>query len=85
MGSPTAWAVPAYDSLPFFRFDGETTSEVGCSRQRRGLENGTGSEALSGEGCWGGQSRCAMAAPSSFRCSCARKKGEGVKRVLRPR
>jgi hypothetical protein len=82
MGSPTAWAFPAYDDLPCFRSSGGTTSEVGCSRQWRGLENGMGSEALTGEGCRGGQSRGAMVALSSFRCSCARKKGEGVKRVL---
>jgi hypothetical protein len=62
------------------------TREVGCSHQRQGLENGMGSEALTGEGCWGGQSRGVMAALSSFWCSCARKKGEGGGgRVLWPR
>jgi hypothetical protein len=54
MGSPAARAVPAYDGLPCFRSGGETTSEVGHSRQRRGLENGVWSEALTGEGCRGG-------------------------------
>jgi hypothetical protein len=43
------------------------------------MENGVGSEALTGEGCWGGQSRGVVAALSSFQCSCARKKGEGEK------
>jgi hypothetical protein len=66
MGSPVALAVLACDGLPCFRSSGETTSEVGRSRQRRGLENGTGSEALTGEGCRGGQSRGEVAAPSSF-------------------
>jgi hypothetical protein len=46
MGSPEAWAVPAYDGLPCFQSGGETTREVGYSHQRRGLENGAGSEAL---------------------------------------
>jgi hypothetical protein len=41
-----------------------------------------GSEALTGEGCWGGQSRGVVAALSSFQCSCARKKGEGEKGVV---
>jgi hypothetical protein len=76
-GSPAVLAVLAYDDLPCFRSGGETTHEVGCSRQRRGMENGAGSEALTSEGCRGGQSRGAVAAPSSFRCSCAKKKGEG--------
>jgi hypothetical protein len=58
--------------------------EVGCSRQRRGLENGARSEALTGEGCQGGQSRGGVAVPSSFWCSYAKKKGEGGRRVLRP-
>jgi hypothetical protein len=56
------------------------TQEVGCSRQRRGLENGVGSEALTGEGCRDGQGRGAVVAPSSFRCSCAREKGEWGKK-----
>jgi hypothetical protein len=55
MGSPTAWAVRAYDGRPCFRSGGETTSEVGNSRQRHGLENGVGSEALTGEGCRAGR------------------------------
>jgi hypothetical protein len=84
-GSPAAWAVLAYDGLPWFQSSGEMTREVGCSRQLRRLENSTRSEALTGEGCQGGQSRGAVAAPNSFRCSCARKKGEGGKRVLCPR
>jgi hypothetical protein len=46
------------------------------------MENGVGSEALTGEGCWGGQSRGVVAALSSFQCSCARKKGEGEKGVV---
>jgi hypothetical protein len=85
MGSPTAQGVPAYDSFPHFRSGGETIREVGRSLQRRGLENSAGSEALTGEGRWGGQSRGRVAVPSSFRCSCAKKKGEGGRRVLRPR
>jgi hypothetical protein len=79
MGSLVARAVLAYDGLSCFRSGGETTSEVGCSHQWRGLENSAGSEALTGEGCQGGQSKGAVVAPSSFRCSCARKKGEGVR------
>jgi hypothetical protein len=47
---------------------------VGHSRQRWGLENGSGSEALTGEGCQARQSRGEVAAPSSFRCSCARRR-----------
>jgi hypothetical protein len=74
-----AWAVPAYDGLPWFQSGREMTHEVGCSRQWWGMENGTGSEALTSEGCRGGQSRGAVAALSSFRCSCASKKGEGEK------
>jgi hypothetical protein len=87
MGSPAARAVPAYDVLPCFQSGGEMTREVGCSRQRQGVENGAGSKALTGEGCRDGQSRGAVAAPSSFRCSCGRKKGEegGGQRVLWPR
>jgi hypothetical protein len=77
MGSPAAQALPTYDGLPWFQSGGETTHEVGCSRQWQGMENGVSSEALTGEGCQGGQSRSAVAALSSFRCSCARKKGEG--------
>jgi hypothetical protein len=76
-GSPVARAVPAYDGLPWFQSGGETTREVGRSHQRQGLENSARSEALTGEGCQGGQSRGAVAALSSFRCSCSRKKGEG--------
>jgi hypothetical protein len=85
MGSPVAWVVPAYDGLLWFRSGGEATREVGHSRQRRGLENSARSEALTGEGCQGGQSRGEVVAPSSFWCSYARKKGEGGRRVLRPR
>jgi hypothetical protein len=65
-GSPVARAVPAYDDHPWFQSGGETTRAVGCSRQRWGLENGVGSEALIGEGCRGGQSRGTVAAPSSL-------------------
>jgi hypothetical protein len=50
-GSPAAWTVLAYDGLPWLRSGGETTCEVGCSHQWWGLENGLGSEALTGEGC----------------------------------
>jgi hypothetical protein len=85
MGSPAARAVPAYDGLPCFWSGGEVTRVVGRSRQRRGLENGAGSEALTGEGCRSGQSRGEVVAPSSFWCSCARKKDEGGRRVLGPR
>jgi hypothetical protein len=85
MGSPAARAVPTYDDLSCFRSGGEMTSDVGRSCQRHGLENSVGSEALTGEGCRGGQSRGEVAASSSFRCSCARKKGEGGRRVMRPR
>jgi hypothetical protein len=56
MGSPVARAVLAYDGLPCFRSGGESTSEVVSSRQWRGLENGVGSEALTGEGCRARQS-----------------------------
>jgi hypothetical protein len=59
--------------------------EVGRSLQWRGLENGAGSEALTGEGRRGGQSRSGVAVLSSLQCSCAKKKGEGGRRVLRPR
>jgi hypothetical protein len=85
MSSPAAQGVPAYDGFPHFRSGGETIREVGRSLQRRGLENGAGSEALTGEGRRGGQSRGGVAVLSSFRCSCAKKKGEGGRRVLRPR
>jgi hypothetical protein len=85
MGSPTAQAVSTFDDLSCFRSGGEATREVGRSRQQQGLENGIGSEALTGEGCRGGQSRGEVVVLSSFRCSCARKKGEGGRRVLRPR
>jgi hypothetical protein len=78
-GSPAARAVLTYDDLPWFQSGGETTREVGCSRQRQGMENGAGSEALTGEGCRGRPSRGVVAAQSSFWCSCARKKGEGGK------
>jgi hypothetical protein len=61
------------------------TREVGRSCQWQGLENGAGSEALTGEGCRGGQSKGEVVAPSSFQCSCVRKKGEGGRRVLQPR
>jgi hypothetical protein len=64
MGSPAVRVVLTYGGLPCFRSGGEMTCEVGC-------------EALTGEECWGGQSRGAVAAPSSFQCSNARKKGEG--------
>jgi hypothetical protein len=84
MGSPAARAVLAYDGPSCFQSGGEMTSEVGCSLQPQGLENGVESEAVTDEGCHGGQSRGAVAALSSFRCFCARKKGEGGKRVLRP-
>jgi hypothetical protein len=50
MGSPVARVVLAYDDLLWFRSGGEATREVGRSRQRRGLENGARSEALTGEG-----------------------------------
>jgi hypothetical protein len=76
--------VPAYGGFPRFRSIGETIREVGRSLQRRGLENGAGSEALTGEGRRGGQSRGGVAVPSSFRCSCAKKKGDCGRRVLGP-
>jgi hypothetical protein len=41
------------------------------------MEHGVGSKALTSEGCRGRQSRGAVVALSSFRCSCAMKKGEG--------
>jgi hypothetical protein len=55
MGSPAAQAVSAYDGLVWFQSDGEMTREVGCSRQRRGLENSAGSEALTYEWCRAGR------------------------------
>jgi hypothetical protein len=70
MGSLAAWVVLTDDDLPCFRSGGEVIGEVGCSRQQRGLENGVGSEALTGEGCQGRQSKGAVVALSSFRCSC---------------
>jgi hypothetical protein len=85
MSSPVAQGVPAYDDFPCFRSGGETIRQAGRSLQWRGLENGAGSEALTGEGCRGGQCKGGVAVPSSFRCSCAKKKGEGGRRVLRPR
>jgi hypothetical protein len=87
MGSPASGGGgggPAYDSLTCFWSGGETTSEVGCSCQQHRLENDAGSGSLTGEGCQGGQSRGEVAALSSFRCSCTRKKGEGGRRVLQP-
>jgi hypothetical protein len=74
-----AWAVLAYNGLPWLRSGGEMIHEVGCSRQQRGMENSTESEALTSEGCWGGQSSGVAAAPSSFRCYSTRKKGVGGK------
>jgi hypothetical protein len=75
MSSPAAQGVPAYDDFPCFRSGGETIRQAGHSLQWRGLENGAGS----------GQSKGGVAVLSSFRCSCAKKKGEGSRRVLRPR
>jgi hypothetical protein len=57
------------------------TGGVGHSRQRRGLDKGAGSEALTGDGRRGGQSSGGVAVPSSSRCSCARRRvrvGEGA-------
>jgi hypothetical protein len=48
------------------------TGGVGHSRQRRGLDTGAGSEALSSDGHRGEQRSGGVAVPSSSRCSCAR-------------
>jgi hypothetical protein len=50
------------------------TGGVGHSRQRRGLDKGAGSEALTGDGRWGGQCSGGVAVPSSSRCSYARRR-----------
>jgi hypothetical protein len=55
------------------------TGGVGHSRQRRGLDKGAGSEALTGDGCRSGQSSGGVAVPSFSRCSCARRR---VRRVV---
>jgi hypothetical protein len=47
---------------------------VGHSRQRRGLDKGAGSEALTGDGRRGEQSSGGVAVPRSSRCSCARRR-----------
>jgi hypothetical protein len=50
------------------------TEGVGHRHQRRGLDKGAGSEALTGDGRRGGQSRGGVAVPSFSRCSCARRR-----------
>jgi hypothetical protein len=50
------------------------TGGVGHRHQRRGLDKGAGSEALTGDGRRGGQSSGGVAVPSSSRCSCARRR-----------
>jgi hypothetical protein len=50
------------------------TGGVGHSHQRRGLEKGAGSEALTGDGHRGGQSSSGVAVLSSPQCSCARRR-----------
>jgi hypothetical protein len=60
--------------FPRFRYGGEMTGGVGHSRQQWGLDKGAGSEALTGDGCQGGQSSGGVAVPSSSQCSCARRR-----------
>jgi hypothetical protein len=50
------------------------TGGVGHSRQRRGLDKGAWSEALTGDGCRGGQSNGGVAVSSFSLCSCARRR-----------
>jgi hypothetical protein len=50
------------------------TRGVGHSCQRRGLDKGAGSEALTGDGRQGGQSFGGVVVLSSSRCSCARRR-----------
>jgi hypothetical protein len=47
---------------------------VGHSRQRRGLDKGAGSEALTGDDRRSGQSSGGVAVPSFSQCSCARRR-----------
>jgi hypothetical protein len=58
MGSPAAQAVSAYDGLVWFQSDGEMTREVGCSRQRRGLENSAGARLSPMNGVGRVEQRC---------------------------
>ncbi len=73
MGSPTARWVYGIRRFPRFRYGGEMTEGVGHSRQPRELDKGAGSEALTGDGCQGGQSSGGVAVPSFSRWSCARR------------
>jgi hypothetical protein len=73
-GSPTARWVYGIRRFPRFRYRGELTGGVGHSRQQWGLDKGAGSEALTGDGCRGGQSSGGVAVPSSSQCSCARRR-----------
>jgi hypothetical protein len=50
------------------------TEGVGHSRQRRGLDKGAGSEALTGDGHRSEQSSGGVAVPSFSQCSCARRR-----------
>jgi hypothetical protein len=72
-GSPTARWFYGLQSLPCFRYEGETTGGVWHSHQRRGLDKGAGSEALTGDGRRRGQRSGDVAVPSFYRWSCARR------------
>jgi hypothetical protein len=73
-GSSTARWVYGIQCFPRLRYEGEMTGGVGHSRQPRELDKGAGSEALTGDGCQGGQSSGGVAVPSFSRCSCARRR-----------
>jgi hypothetical protein len=66
-GSPTVRWFYGIQCLPCFRYGGETTGGVWHSRQRRVLDKGAGSEALTGDGRWSGQRSGGVAVPSFSR------------------
>jgi hypothetical protein len=73
-GSLAARWVYGIRCFPRFGYRGEMIGGVGHSRQRRGLDKGAGSEALTGDEHRGEQSSGGVAVPSSSRCSCARRR-----------
>jgi hypothetical protein len=73
-GSPAVRWVYGIRRFPRFGYGGEMTGGVGHSRQRRGLDKGAGSEALTGDGRRSGQSSGGVAVLSFSRCSCLRRR-----------
>jgi hypothetical protein len=72
-GSPAARWFYGLQCLPCFRYGGEMTGGVWHSHQRRGLDKGAGSEALTGDGHRRGQRSGRVAVLSFSRWSCARR------------